>query len=177
MPPRRHAVVSGLAGPNGTPPARPDPVIPNGAPDPELVTIGTDFERPAGGLVRPCCLRCAKAMVNDPALVCHRPTRWVNCLRCYRQHDKCHNVPSVFFPTLRRLQEEADALPEDEKHRGPTGSRARKVHRANVAHLTKAMEAYYGSRGRTYTEKTLQRLHLRLKQQKVEALRHLVDSQ
>ena len=49
-----------------------------------------------------------------------------------------------------------DTLPEDEKHQGPTGSCACKVHRANMAHLTKAMEAYYSSRGWTYTEKNLQ---------------------
>ena len=49
-----------------------------------------------------------------------------------------------------------DALPEDEKHWGLTGSHACKVHHANVAHLTKAMEAYYGSRGWTYTKKILQ---------------------
>ncbi|KAI9751704.1 MAG: hypothetical protein M1815_000957 [Lichina confinis] len=83
----------------------------------------------------------------------------------------------IFFPTLHHLQEEADALPEDEKHWGLTGSHAHEVHCANVAHLTKAMEAYYGSCGWTYMEKTLQRLHLRLKQQKVEVLRHLVNSQ
>ena len=39
-----------------------------------------------------CCLHCTKAMVNDPALVCHHPTWWVNCLHYYWQHDKCHNV-------------------------------------------------------------------------------------
>ncbi|KAI9755856.1 MAG: hypothetical protein M1815_004516 [Lichina confinis] len=83
----------------------------------------------------------------------------------------------IFFPTLHHLQEEVDTLPEDEKHRGPTSSHACEVHHANVAHLTKAMEAYYGSRSWTYTEKTLQCLHLRLKQQKVEVLCHLVDSQ
>ena len=49
-----------------------------------------------------------------------------------------------------------DALPEDEKHWGLTSSHVRKVHHVNVAHLTKAMEAYYGSRGWTYTKKTLQ---------------------
>ena len=49
-----------------------------------------------------------------------------------------------------------EALPEDEKHWGPTSSRACEVHCANVVHLTKAMEAYYSSRGWTYTEKTLQ---------------------
>ena len=49
-----------------------------------------------------------------------------------------------------------DTLPEDEKHWGPTSSRACKVHRVNMAHLTKAMEAYYGSCSWTYTEKTLQ---------------------
>ncbi|KAI9757283.1 MAG: hypothetical protein M1815_001641 [Lichina confinis] len=65
-------------------------------------------------------------------------------------------VPSIFFPTLHCLQEEADALPEDEKHWGPTSSHVCKVHHVNVAHLTKAMEAYYGSRGQMYTKKTLQ---------------------
>ena len=49
-----------------------------------------------------------------------------------------------------------DILLEDEKYWGPTGSHACKVHHANVAHLAKAMEAYYGSRSQTYTEKTLQ---------------------
>ena len=92
IPPHRRAVISGLVGPNGTPPMQPDPIIPNGTPNPELVTIGTDFECPTRGLVRPCCLRCTKAMVNNPALVCHHPTWWVNCLCYYQQHDKCHNV-------------------------------------------------------------------------------------
>ena len=44
MPPHHCAVISGLVGPNGTSPAQPDPIIPNGTPDPELVTIGTDCE-------------------------------------------------------------------------------------------------------------------------------------
>ena len=103
MPPHRCAVISGLVGPNGTPPVWPDPIILNGTPDPELVTIGTDFEHPTRGLVRPCCLHCAKAMVNNPALVCHHPTWWVNCLCCYWQHDKCHNVSapvSVLAPLI-----------------------------------------------------------------------------
>ena len=49
-----------------------------------------------------------------------------------------------------------DTLLEDEKHQGLTSSRAHEVHRVNVAHLTKAMEVYYGSHGWTYTEKSLQ---------------------
>ena len=103
MPPCCRAVVSGLVGPNGTPPAQPDPIILNGTPDPELVTIGANFERPTRGLVHPCCLHCAKAMVNDPVLVCHHPTWWANCLCCYWQHDKCHNVSvpvSVLAPLI-----------------------------------------------------------------------------
>ena len=92
MPPHCHAVVSGLVGPNGTLPMWPDPIIPNGTPDPELVTIGADFKRPTRGLVRPCCLCCTKAMINNPALMCHCPTWWVNYLHYYQQHDKCHNV-------------------------------------------------------------------------------------
>ena len=70
----------------------PDPVILNSTPDPELVTIGANFKCPTRGLVHPCCLCCTKAMVNDPALVCHHPTWWVNCLHYYWQHDKCNNV-------------------------------------------------------------------------------------
>ena len=104
MPPCCHAVILGLVGPNGTPPARPDPIIPNSTPNPKLVTIGTDFEHPTGGLVRPCCLRCTKAMVNNPALVCHHPTWWANYLCCYWQHDKCHNVSapvSILAPLIR----------------------------------------------------------------------------
>ena len=85
-------IISGLVDPNRTPPIWPDSVILNSTPDPELVTIGTDFTCPAGGLVHPCCLHCTKAMVNNPALVCHHPTWWVNCLHYYWQHDKCHNV-------------------------------------------------------------------------------------
>ena len=49
-----------------------------------------------------------------------------------------------------------DTLPEDEKYQGLTGSHVCKVHHVNVAHLTKAMEAYYGSCGWMYTKKTLQ---------------------
>ena len=49
-----------------------------------------------------------------------------------------------------------DTLLEDEKYWGLTGSHMCKVHHVNVAHLTKAMEAYYSSRGQMYTEKTLQ---------------------
>ena len=106
MLPHRCAVISGLVGPNETPPAWPDPVILNSTPNPELVTIGANFERPTRGLVHPCCLHCAKAMVNDPVLVCHHPTWWVNCLHCYWQHDKCHNVSapvSVLAPLIHRV--------------------------------------------------------------------------
>ena len=103
MPSHHHAVILGLVGPNRTPPTWPDPIIPNGTPNPELVTIGADFECPTGGLVRPCCLHCTKAMVNDPVLVCHHPTWWVNCLCYYWQHDKCHNVSapvSILAPLI-----------------------------------------------------------------------------
>ena len=47
-------------------------------------------------------------------------------------------------------------LPPDQKHWSPTSLRMHKIHHANVAHLTKAMEAYYGSCGWTYTKKILQ---------------------
>ena len=47
-------------------------------------------------------------------------------------------------------------LPPDQKYWGLTNSHAYKIHRANVAHLTKAMEAYYSSCSWMYTKKTLQ---------------------
>ena len=47
-------------------------------------------------------------------------------------------------------------LPPDQKHWSPTGSHVCEIHHANVAHLTKTMEAYYSSRSWMYTEKTLQ---------------------
>ena len=103
MPLHCHAVILGLVGPNGTPPMWPDPIILNGTPNPELVMNGTDFECPAGGLVCPCCLCCTKAIVNDPVLVCHHSTWWVNCLCYYWQHDKCHNVSvpvSILAPLI-----------------------------------------------------------------------------
>ena len=103
MPPHHHAVILGLAGLNGIPPMWPDPVILNSTPNPELVTIGANLECPTRGLVHSCCLRCTKAMVNNPALVCHHPTWWVNCLCCYWQHDKCHNVSapvSILAPLI-----------------------------------------------------------------------------
>ena len=92
IPPHHHAVILGLVGPNGISPMWPNPIIPNSTPNPELVTIGTNFECSTRGLVHPCCLHCTKAMVNNPALMCHHPTWWVNCLHCYWQHNKCHNV-------------------------------------------------------------------------------------
>ena len=103
MPPHHHAVISGLVDPNATPPMWLDPVILNSIPNPELVTIGTNFEHPTRGLVHPCCLHCTKAMVNNPALMCCHPAQWVNCLHCYWQHDKCHNVSapvSILAPLI-----------------------------------------------------------------------------
>ena len=75
----------------------PDSVILNSTPDPELVIIGANFKCSTKGLVCSCYLHCAKAMVNDPVLVCHHPTWWVNYLHYYQQHNKCHNVSVPVF--------------------------------------------------------------------------------